>query len=251
MSPIVVSPLRFTADIDAMRRFLELLGLRSRIESESGGWLDMVAGAGMVALHSAATSDSGGKAGETRLCFEAEDLSTLAARLLERGVRDVAIHDEAYGRSLTCTDPIGDPVSVNGRSDDLYGYRLHQATPDERCKVMPVRFTEPQGPYASFLEALSLTRQGEPNDDYLVYAGSGDTGKVGLHQVYADELPIVPGPAAVHLTFETTEPLDEVAERLQGHGFDATVTREDFGSMLSVTDPDGRECQVHEPVAAG
>lgn len=33
---IVVRPLRFSADVEAMRRFLELLGLRSRIESERG-----------------------------------------------------------------------------------------------------------------------------------------------------------------------------------------------------------------------
>ncbi|MEJ7707544.1 MAG: hypothetical protein WKF82_09920 [Nocardioidaceae bacterium] len=42
----------------------------------------------------------------------------------------------------------------------------------------------------------------------------------------------------MRLTFETTEPLDEVAARLQSQGFDAIVAREDFGSMLSVTDSD-------------
>ena len=60
MNEIVVRPLRFSADVQAMRRFLELVGLRSRVEAESGGWITMVAGSGMVALHDSATSDTGG-----------------------------------------------------------------------------------------------------------------------------------------------------------------------------------------------
>ena len=66
MNEIVVRPLRFSADVPAMRAFLETLGLRSRIESERGGWVDMVAGRGMVALHDAASSSTGAKARDTR-----------------------------------------------------------------------------------------------------------------------------------------------------------------------------------------
>lgn len=250
MSRIVVAPLRFTEDVQAMRSFLELLGLRSRIESESGSWVDMVAGAGLVALHSAATSDTGGKPGETRLVFEAEDLPALAGQLNKAGVADVSIFDEAYGRSLSCTDPLGESVVVNGRQDDLYGYRLHDAKPDVRWRVMPVRFTDPMAGYVDFLEALGLAVQGERDDYFTICAGSGDTGQVGVHYVGNDELPLVAGPAAVHLTFETTEPLDQVAARLSRHGLDAAVEREDFGAVLFVTDPDGRPCQVHEPAAS-
>jgi hypothetical protein len=70
MSEIVVRPLRFTDNVQAMRAFLGTLGLRSRIEAERGGWVDMVAGRGMVALHAAASS-TGAKAGDTSLSFEA------------------------------------------------------------------------------------------------------------------------------------------------------------------------------------
>ena len=48
MNDVVIRPLRFTADVGAMRAFLEALGLRSRIESERGGWVDMLTGRGMV-----------------------------------------------------------------------------------------------------------------------------------------------------------------------------------------------------------
>jgi hypothetical protein len=46
---VVVRPVRFTERLDQMRGVLETLGLQARVESEQGGWLDMVAGAGMVA----------------------------------------------------------------------------------------------------------------------------------------------------------------------------------------------------------
>ena len=55
MNDVVIRPLRFTADVDAMRAFLETLGLRSRIESERGGWTVLLAGRGAVSLHDAAT----------------------------------------------------------------------------------------------------------------------------------------------------------------------------------------------------
>jgi hypothetical protein len=249
MSGIVVRPVRFTDNIEAMQRFLATLGLRPRMASESGLWLDMVADGGMVGLHDAASATSGAAAGETRLSFEADDLATLAWELRNAGVDDVVIYDESYGQVLTCRDPLGDTVAVDGRPEDLYGYRIVVGeAPVAGLRVVPVRFTDPKGPMGSWLEALRLTPDAHGDDSYRMYAaGEGDHGYVGLHYVYSEDLPIVSGPAAVHLTFATTEPLDEVASRLIEAGYaDAGVTREAFGAILSVTDPDGRECQVHE-----
>lgn len=65
MSGIVVCPVRFTKQIEAMQAFLETLGLRPRIESEGGSWVDMVAGGGMVGLHTVETSVTGAVPGET------------------------------------------------------------------------------------------------------------------------------------------------------------------------------------------
>jgi uncharacterized glyoxalase superfamily protein PhnB len=249
MNAIVVRPVRFTENVEAMQTFLETLGLRPRILAEAGGWVEMVAGGGMVALHDAATSDLGHGPGETSLSFEVDDIRGLAERLDATGVADVTVYDEAYGRVLTCTDPLGDTVAIDGRSDDLYGYRVvPYASPARSLRVVPVRFTAPNGPLGGWLEALGLTRVLGGDDGYVMYAaGGGDHGYVGLHRVYGEDLPIVPGPAAVHLTFVTDEPLDEVARRLVAGGYtDAVVTREDFGAMLTVTDADGLECQVHE-----
>ncbi|HEY2790820.1 MAG TPA: VOC family protein, partial [Micromonosporaceae bacterium] len=169
------------------------------------------------------------------------------ARLEAAGVADVVIYDETFGRVLTCTDPLGDIIHVDERMDDLYGYRrLGTTAVTAPISVLPVRFTVPSGPYGAFLEAFGLTLVDEPNDYFVRYAFERD-GSVGLHYVYADELPIVPGPAAAHLTFSSAEPMPEIAERLRAAGFETTVTVESFGSMLSVVDPDGQEIQVHEP----
>lgn len=139
---------------------------------------------------------------------------------------------------------------MNEQSEDLYGYRrLGDEAEPSALRVSPVRFTDPQGPYCGFLEALGLTRRGESNEYYVTYAAAdGDHGLVGLHYVYAEELPLVekPGAATVQLTFQTTEALDDVARRLADSGFDAPITREEFGSFVTVTDPDGQEVQIHE-----
>jgi hypothetical protein len=249
MNTTVVRPIRFTDNVEAMQGFLETLGLRPRIMAEAGGWVEMVAGGGIVALHDAASSDHGATSGETRLAFEIGDVAGLAERLVYAGVEDVTVYDEAYGKVVTCTDPLGDTLSIDGRSDDLYGYRLVQAdSPVANMRVVPVRFTDPKGPYGLWLEALGLSRVAAGDNAYVMYAaGGGEHGYAGLHHVYSDDLPIVPGPAAVHLTFATDEPLEDVAARLVAAGFgDAVVVHEDFGSMLRVTDADGLECQIHE-----
>lgn len=249
MTGIVVQPIRFTDGVTAMRDFLATLGLQVRLESESGDWVDLASGGGRVALHSADSSVTGARGGETRLSFETDDVDALAEGLRSAGVAGVTVYDEAYGRALDCRDPVGDPVTVNEQPDDLYGYRLLSGgAASASMRVTPVRFTDPRGPVSGWLEALGLARLGEPNDSYVMYAAAGgDHGYVGLHYVYSDHLPIVAGPTAVQLTFCTDEPMDEVARRLVDAGYgDAAVSRERFGAMLTVTDPDGQQVQVHE-----
>lgn len=64
-------------------------------------------------------------------------------------------------------------------------------------------------------------------------------------------LPVVTGGgAAVQLTFESGEPREQIAARLTAVGFEPNILTEDFGSLLSVLDPDGQEVQVHTPAAA-
>jgi hypothetical protein len=251
MSGVVVQPVRFTDNIEAMASFLELLGLVRMVEAERGGWLVLAAGGGLVALHAAATSDTGGKPGQTALSFEADDLDTIAAALEAAGVPEVTIYDEAYGRVLICRDPLGDPCTVNEVMTDLYGYRSLAGSKPAAPRVLPVRFCDPAGPYGRFLQALGLVPRGAVNPYFTSYAASGgEHGLVGLHYVFSDELPIVPGKGSVQLTFESAEPLADISARLSLAGFQPLIRTESFGDVLAVTDPDSQEVQVHTPPAA-
>jgi hypothetical protein len=249
MTEIVVRPVRFTADVPAMQSFLELIGLRPWLVTDQGGWSDMACGGGRVALHDATASTSGAPAGQTTLCFEADDLAQLGNHLTAAGVADVTIYDEAYGRVLTCLDPDGATIAVDERPTDLYGSQL-RAEPGaiESLRVMPVRFAEPTGPQAGFLRAFGLRPAGEINPYYVNFlADAGAHGQVGLHHVFSGELPVVQGGvgAVVQLTFESAEPLDQIAARLSAAGYEPRIITEDFGSLLSAVDPDGQEVQVH------
>jgi hypothetical protein len=251
VSDLVVRPVRFTDRIEEMRVFLEAIGLRPRYESVRGGWVDMVADSGMVALHSAAEAVRAAPSGLTTLSFEAADVDALAARLRDAGVPDVVVYDESYGRVLSCRDPAGAEIVADERSDDLYGYRSHEPGRQRAgWRVLPVCFTDPLGPYAEFLAAFGLHRRTGGDHHFTAYlAGSGDdeAGAVGLHAV-ADEgvrAGSLRGEAeGVALSFETTEPLEAVAARLDAAGSVPLLSAQPFGSVLSVQDADGRHVEI-------
>ncbi|HEU4948988.1 MAG TPA: VOC family protein [Kribbella sp.] len=211
---VVLRPLRFTADVPAMRRFLEMLGLRSRVESERGGWVDMVAGRGMAALHDAASSEAGERPGVTRLSFEADDIGELAQRLQDAGYHDVTTWDEAYGRVLSVTAPDATAIWVDERSDDLYGYRQHAARPDERWCVTPDLQVRDRAGWQRFLATLG----GDSADLAMYRDGSPGAGLV------------------VRLAFRTTESTAEVVQRLTAAGHEP----EETATGLVVADPDGQ-----------
>jgi hypothetical protein len=206
----VIRPLRFTADVEAMRSFLETLGLRSRIESERGGWVDMVTGRGMVALHDAATSSTGGRPGQTTLSFEADAIDELKDRLEQAGFGDATVFDEAYGRVLSVTGPDGVVIWIDERAEDLYGYKLHTAKADDRWSVTPYLVGAEEAGWRRFLGGI-----GAP---VSVLFGPAE-----------DEF-------AVRLDLTTTEDLSEVQRRAGG-------TRTDAG--LELTDPDGQLVVIH------
>ncbi len=247
MSDLVVRPVRFTDNVDGMRAFLTTLGLQPRVESVSGGWVDMVAGGGhsdgggMVALHSAENSARRAPSGLTSLSFEADDVDVLAKRLEADGVPDVTVYDEAYGRVLTCRDPLGDEIAIDERSTDLYGYRVNESGQAKAgWQVLAVRFTDPLGPYGAFLEELGMQRRGGSSAHFAAFGFSGGAhGAVGLHPLTDNAGPHLAEAGAVRLSFETSEPLDSVATRLTDNGFAPTLRDEVFGQVLAVVDGDG------------
>lgn len=213
---LVVRPVRFTDRIQPMRDLLVLLGLRQRLETERGGWIDLVGADGMVALHDAAGSVTGARPGETHLSFECEDASALARRLHVAGYDDATVVDEAYGRALLVTGPTGEQVQVDERSDDLYGYRRHAPT-DSEVGVVVVRVSDRPDDERRLLEALGAA---DVSGRVEVVAGAGEA---RLELVAPD--------------------LDAVAARLGAAG--VPVTRYDAPApYLEVVDPDGESIRV-------
>lgn len=211
MSDVVVRPLRFTDQVAEMRAFLETLGLQARIETaRSSDWVDMLAGRGMVALHSAASSSTGGQPGQTSLSFEAEDVDRLKEQFEQAGYADAVIWDEAYGRVLRVAGPDGVHIHIDERSDDLYGYKLNETRPDERWLVTPQLDQQEEAAWRGFLAVVGL--------DSLARFGDG-----------------------IRLDLTTSEDLDDVLGRLTAAGHE--VSRVDGG--LRITDPDGQLVVVH------
>jgi hypothetical protein len=121
-----VTPIRFTADVAAMQRFLEALGLRPHISSNSGGWVDLRGAEGRVQVHTSERTDQPRQPGETGLSFEADEpLEAVLARLLAGGFSDAHIIDEGFGRSLRVTDPDGIATSIGEPMSDFYGFIDH------------------------------------------------------------------------------------------------------------------------------
>lgn len=111
-----VLPIRYCADIEASRRFYLALGLELGAATRPGGWVELPATAGDLALHRAQ-----GDAGRCELAFEAEEpLEDVADRLRAAGYAPGPILDESFGRSMVVRDPDGVPVQVNENDRSLY-----------------------------------------------------------------------------------------------------------------------------------
>jgi len=171
----------------------------------------MLTGRGMVALHDAASSSTGGLAGQTVLSFEADKIDELKDRLEQVGFVDATVFDEAYGRVLSVTGPDAVVIWVDERTEDMYGYKVHDVRPDDRWSVTPYLTGAEEPAWRRFLEGLGGTVRFGPDD----------------------------GEFAVRLDLSTTEDLDEVQGRLGRY----QVTRTAVG--LEIVDPDGQLVVVH------
>lgn len=112
-----VMPIRYSSDVMAMTRFYEVLGLQVGSVSRPGGWIELPAEGGMLAIHHA----SGEDAGRCELAFEVnERLEDIAARLQAAGFEPGPPIDEGFGQSLRVQDPDGVWVQINLYDRELY-----------------------------------------------------------------------------------------------------------------------------------
>ncbi|UOZ11888.1 VOC family protein [Amycolatopsis sp. WQ 127309] len=112
-----VLPIRYSADVEALTRFYRALGLESGPASRPGGWIELPADGGTLALHRAAAED----AGRCELAFEADEpLEDVADRLRAAGFEPGPVTDEGFGFSLRVRDPDGVWVQINRYDRELY-----------------------------------------------------------------------------------------------------------------------------------
>ncbi|WEG10318.1 hypothetical protein PU630_07150 [Microbacterium horticulturae] len=114
---MLIQPIWYDTDTVPVRAVLEAAGLRPRIASDSGTWMDFTApSGGSVAFHAAQ------EAGVVLGMEYAGDVEALQRRL-EASHLSAEIVDEAYNRTLLVDTPDGTKLWINGAMTDLYGYR--------------------------------------------------------------------------------------------------------------------------------
>jgi len=108
-----VLPIRYTSDVEALTRFYTALGLETGAVSRPGGWVELPADGGTLAVH---RGD-----GRCELAFETDEpLEEVKKRLQEAGYHPGPVIDESFGQSLRVADPDGVPVQINVYDRDLY-----------------------------------------------------------------------------------------------------------------------------------
>lgn len=279
---LTVYPLRFTADPRAMIAFLTTLGMARRVTAGDDGFGELRAGAGAVMVHGASSSVTGARVATTDLCLVTTSADRAAAALERSGI-ETSVWDESYGRQGMITGPDGEGVSLNEDQEDLYGYEGHDAAPDPRlqvCAVLasddfrrdahwfgrlgfaPVGADEADGTAASSRADRASEADGPDTDALIVTAermgwlelhGPEGAGIIGLHapmgegertRLASPEMPDLPPTLQVHLGFETSEDLGELARRLRNAGYEASLV-EGAVRAVHVLDPDGITVEIH------
>ena len=109
-------------------------------------------------------------------------------------------------------------------------------------KVMPIRYVADMSASAKFYAALGLAGGDESRSGNWIEL-QGSSGLLGLHIARSSEQDV---PGAVELSFVADDPLEQVADRLAGAGFDrGVIVDENFGRSLRVLDPDGEIGRAH------
>ncbi|MGA4670705.1 hypothetical protein ACPCG0_13075 [Propionibacteriaceae bacterium Y1923] len=107
----------YSPQTDEVAATLRHIGARPDISADQGGWHQFTAkNGGLLAAHGGTTSG-------VVLGFQYDgDAEDLHARLRDAGL-EASLVDESYGRTVLVADPDGgEPIWVNERQTDLYGY---------------------------------------------------------------------------------------------------------------------------------
>ena len=106
-------------------------------------------------------------------------------------------------------------------------------------KVVPIRYTHDVAAVVRFYQALGLDLGAASRPGAWVELPAA-SGMLAVHQADDDNA------GQCELAFESDEPLEHVAARLQDSGFETgPVIDENYGQSLRVRDPDGVWVQIN------
>jgi catechol 2,3-dioxygenase-like lactoylglutathione lyase family enzyme len=107
-------------------------------------------------------------------------------------------------------------------------------------KVVPIRYTHDVAAVIRFYQVLGLDLGSASRPGAWVEMPAA-SGMLAVHQAHSDK-----EAGQCELAFESDEPLENVAARLQDAGFETgPVIDENFGQSLRVRDPDGVWVQIN------
>lgn len=244
-----VMPLRFSSEPSLMIRFLMDVGLAPSRTTVGDGFGELRAEAGWVMVRKA---QSDATPGETLLCLKvdrADEVLTLA----ETAGLDAAVWDESYGRQAAVRGPHGERMWINEEQGDVYGYEEHSLTEiDTRLTVSAIRSSPDFEADRKFFAVFGFSPTPGGSEWWEALRGPGLAGLIGLHKPSegssvaklseVDPLHRVP---LVELGFQTSEPLDELRDRLLTAGYDARIVADPNATKVHVIDPDGAEIEIH------
>jgi catechol 2,3-dioxygenase-like lactoylglutathione lyase family enzyme len=117
-----VRPIHFVPDLEEALRFYRALGLELEARSRSGGWIELRAAGGELALHDGASAADGTGRDGVMLNFVADEpLETVEGRLAAAGFpAEGRIVDQEWGRSLFVRGPGAGIVQVDEQDRHLY-----------------------------------------------------------------------------------------------------------------------------------
>lgn len=238
-----VQAYRFSSDPAAMIAFLEALGMTRSVSREGDRYAVLRAAGGSVGVHAASGSSTGATHGQTQLCLEVGSVDEVD------GMDGIVVWDESYGRQAGITDPFGGGIWIDEHQRDLYGYQGHEGEPAAGLYVTAVRYSPDVEADKAFFARFGFEATG--GDEWWTPLRAADGSVIGLHKPQGEPItaPAADNPVGDNslcdLGFETTEPLEQVRDRLVAAGYDARVHEDEFLRAVHVVDPDGREVQVH------
>ena len=262
-----IFPMRFSAEPRAMIALLEALGLQRVLDNADGTYAEFQGASGRVAVHGVGAATERRTPGDTALNLAVGDVDAAIAEMTGVGLATAA-SDEMDGQQGVVKALDGTVVGLRAEArEKLDGYRVHEQTVAASLDVVAVWTSADFRADAAFFGAFGFEPFGSLDDPWWcdLRVGHRQGGVIGLHAPNEesngasteDHSPGSSGtdadaaterPALVRLGFETSEPLDALAARLQAAGYPAVVAEDGAGTKVVLTDPDGQHVEIHPTI---